>query len=98
MSFKINRAISNSNHMFGKAIWGKLPESILENYENFQKSRGSFIPKIARIKHAGTGQSHQNKCLLTGDNYKSASGQLQNNSVNGVIMITINRVTRRFIM
>ena len=55
MSFKINRAISNSNHMFGKAIWGKLPESILENYENFQKSRGSFIPKIARIKHAVTG-------------------------------------------
>ena len=45
--------------MFGRAIWDKLPECIFENFEitrvqkrgqfqNFQKSRERFIPKIAR--------------------------------------------------
>ena len=50
--------------MFGKAIWDKLSECIFENFEiaqvkrgkfqNFQKSRGYFIPKIARSKYAIT--------------------------------------------
>ena len=26
-------AISTSNHMFGRAIWDKLPECIFENFE-----------------------------------------------------------------
>ena len=53
--------VSTSNHMFGKAIWDKLPERIFENFEtvrvkqgqfqNFQKSRGWFIPKVARTKN-----------------------------------------------
>ena len=25
--------ISTSNHMFGRAIWGRLPECIFENFE-----------------------------------------------------------------
>ena len=46
--------------MFGRAIWNKLHDCIFENLEiaqvkpgqfhYFQKSRGSFISKIARIK------------------------------------------------
>ena len=57
--------ISTSNHMFSSAIWDKLPECIFENsefarvkrghFQNFQKSRGWFIPKIAQIKHVVTG-------------------------------------------
>ena len=42
--------------MFSKAIWDKLPECTFENFEiakiqNFQESRGWFIPKIAKTKH-----------------------------------------------
>ena len=54
------KSISASNHMFGRAIWDKLPKCIFENsetalvkrvqFQNFQKSRGWFIPKIARTK------------------------------------------------
>ena len=33
--------------MLGRAIWDRLPECI---FENFQKSRGGFIPRIARNK------------------------------------------------
>ena len=48
--------------MFGRAIWDKLSKCIFENFEiekrgkfqNFQKSRGYFIPKIARSKYAIT--------------------------------------------
>ena len=50
--------------MFGRAIWDELPERIFENFEidrvkrgqfqNFQKSQGLFIPKIARTKHVIT--------------------------------------------
>ena len=50
---------------FGRVIWDKLPECIFENFEitqvkqgqfqNFQKSRGSFIPKIGLTKRAVTG-------------------------------------------
>ena len=51
--------------MFGKAMWDKLPECIFKNFEitlvkrgqfqNFQKSRVSFIPKMPRTKHVVTG-------------------------------------------
>ena len=40
--------------MFGKTIWHKLPECLFENNKDFQKSGGSFIPKIARIRHVVT--------------------------------------------
>ena len=53
--------VSTSNHMLGRAIWDKLPECVFENleiarlkrvqFQIFQKSRGWFIPKIARNKH-----------------------------------------------
>ena len=56
--------ISTSNHMFQRAIWGKLPQRIFENFEiarvkrgqfqYFQKSRGRFIKKMARTKHVIT--------------------------------------------
>ena len=49
--------ISTSNRMFGREIWDKLHACIFENFEiarlkqgqfqNFQKSRGFFIPKFA---------------------------------------------------
>ena len=51
--------------MSGRAICDKLPDCILENFEiawvkqaqfqNFQKQRGLFIPKIVRTKHVITG-------------------------------------------
>ena len=57
--------VCTSKHMFGRAIWDKLPECIFENFEfawvkrvqfqNFQKSRGWFIPKIAQTKHVING-------------------------------------------
>ena len=33
MLITISRVISTSNHMFGRAIWDKLPECIFENFE-----------------------------------------------------------------
>ena len=58
------KSISTSNHMFGKTIWDKLPKCIFQNseiaqlkqqFQNFQKSQGWFVPKIARTKHVITG-------------------------------------------
>ena len=58
---KLALKISTSNQMFGRAVCDKLPECIFESFEiarvkqgqllNFQKSWGSFIPKIAQAKH-----------------------------------------------
>ena len=57
--------ISTSNHMFGRAIWDKLPKWIFEifgiaqvkrgQFQNFNKSRQWFIPKITWTKHAVPG-------------------------------------------
>ena len=59
------KSISTSNHMFGRVIWDKLLKYIVENseiawvkqgqFQNFQKSRGWFIPNIAWTKHVITG-------------------------------------------
>ena len=58
------KSISTSNHMFGRTIWDKLPKCIFQNseiaqlkqqFQNFQKSQGWFVPKIARTKHVITG-------------------------------------------
>ena len=41
-----------------------------------------------------TNTLHWKQYILTVGNYKSASGQLQSNSVNDVILITVNRVIK----
>ena len=56
--------LSTSNLTFGRAIWDKLPKCIFENikvarakqgrFQNYQKPRGSFIPKITQTKHVMT--------------------------------------------
>ena len=47
---------------------------------------------VGQPYHKSNSSSSSNKYLLTAGNYKSASGQLQNNTVNGVMSISINRV------
>ena len=59
------KSISTSNHVFGRVIWDKLPKCIVENSEiawvkqgqlqNFQKSWGWFIPKVAWTNYVITG-------------------------------------------
>ena len=58
-----------SNHISGRAIRDKLPKCIFENFEiarvkreqfqNFQKLRWWFIPKIVCTNHVITSKSHQ---------------------------------------
>ena len=73
----------NSSVLFGRTIWHRLPECIYVNFEitqveqeqfqNLQKSWGSFILKIAVV----TGQSqHSNKCFVLKPIYFN-KGQLQ---------------------
>ena len=85
-------AISTSNPMLERAIWDKLPESIFENIEIARVKRGWFIPKIARNKHVITGESHQANKLFVLKLISFKSGQLQNNTVNGAMSISINCV------
>ena len=50
--FKLSRnRVCTSNHMFGRAIWDKLPECIFENFEITRVKRGQFqnFLKIARM-------------------------------------------------
>ena len=64
-STNVYTTIYTSDHMFGRAIWDKLPKCIFENseialvkrgqFQNFQKSRVWFIPKIVGTKHVITG-------------------------------------------
>ena len=74
-------------------------------FQNFQKSREWFILKIARWNMwllvnntKPTSTLYWNYYLLTASNFKLESGQLQkswqlqNNTVNGAMLITINRV------
>ena len=61
--------VCTSNHISGRAIRDKLPKCIFENFEiarvkreqfqNFQKLRWWFIPKIVRTNHVITSKSHQ---------------------------------------
>ena len=105
------KSISTSNHMFGRAIWDKLPKCIFENFEiawvkwgqfqNFQKSWGWLLPELPEpnmwllVNHT--------KPTVTASNYKSASkqleysGQLQNNTVNNAMLKTTNRVIDKVI-
>ena len=43
--------VSTSNHMFGRAIWDKLPQCIFENFEIARLKRGAISKflKIARM-------------------------------------------------
>ena len=64
-STNVYTTIYTSDHMFGRAIWDKLPKCIFENFgvvrvkrglfHNFQKSLGWFILNIARTKYVITG-------------------------------------------
>ena len=40
MQWCFHCAVSTSNHMFGRAIWDKLPECIFENFEIARVKRG----------------------------------------------------------
>ena len=90
--------------MFGRAIWDKLPEYILENFDIALVKQA---PKIAGTNHVMTADRNKpistlywNQYLLAASSYKSASGQLQksgqlqNNVVNGEMAITVNCVIR----
>ena len=87
--------------MFGRAIWDRLPECIFEillgQFQNVQKSRGSFIPKITRTKRDYwlITANQQTLCietnLLTARKCKSVSGQLQ------YMSITIDHVINNII-
>ena len=58
--FHFEHTLRTRNCMFGKVIWNKLPECIFTRViQNFEKSQGWFIPKIAQTKHVVTGESHQ---------------------------------------
>ena len=53
MSYNLQaKSISTSNHMFGRAIWDKLPKSIFENCPSKTKM---IYTKIAQTKHVATG-------------------------------------------
>ena len=92
--------------MFGRANWDKLWEHIFKNFEiAWVKRHGWLFQKspepnkwllVNYIKPRNT--LYWNQHLLTAGNCKSVSsqlqnsGQLQNNTVNGEMTITINRV------
>ena len=96
--------VCTSNPTFGRALWDRVLECI---FENFQKSRGWFISKINKpnmwllVNHTKLKKKNTlywNLYILSAGNYKSPSkqlqnsGQLQNNPVNGPMLITINHV------
>ena len=87
--------------MFGRAIWDKLPECIFENagvkrnFKIFKNHEGNLSQKSPEPNMWFTGQSHHtNKHFVLKLKYFNSgqlqiSGQLQNNSVNGEILITL---------
>ena len=99
----IRKPVSTSNHVFEKATWDKLLWCIFENFEiarvkcgqfqNFQKLYGRFIPK----NHPKQTFDYQ---LITPNQQPLIyfnSRQLQNNTVNGTMSITINHVIKHLI-
>ena len=76
--------------MFERAIWDKLPQCIFKNFEVFKNHEGGLPPKSPEtnmwllVNHIElTKTFYWNWYLLRVGKYKSASGQLQNNAVNG---------------
>ena len=96
--------------MLRRAIWDKLSERISESFkiarvkqgqlQIFKNRDGDLSPKLPEpsICYWLIALNQQTLCIET--NYKSASGQLQNhgqlqkNSVNGLMLVTINRVLK----
>ena len=82
--------------MFGRTIWDKLPECIFENFEiahsetiavsKFSKTTKVIYPKSTWLLVKPKKQFLMKLIFLTAGNYKSVSGQLQNNSVNGAML------------
>ena len=87
---------SISNHMFGSAIWDKWNEGNIkffknQNWDLSQKLREPDMwSLVSQTKPTNT--LYWNYCLLTEGNHKSRSGQLQNNYINGTMLITIKCV------
>ena len=88
---KIYKCINTSNHPFWRAIWVKLSDSILKN---FQESWRWLILNIAQTRNVIKPRNtlYWEEYLLTADTYKSPIKKLQKNTVNGVLLITINRL------
>ena len=73
--FSQRDGVSTSNYMSGRAIWDKMPEYIFENFwncpskmkqfQNFQKSQGWFIPKIAWTNYWLIRTNQQTLCIET---------------------------------
>ena len=93
------------------AIQHKLPESIFENYEIMKISKFPKITKVIYPKNLPNQTcgywlitpNQKTLCIetnmfLTAGNYKSSTGQLKNNSVNGAMLITINHVINNVIL
>ena len=86
------------NPMFGREICDKLSKCIFQKFSKFSKFLRVIYPKNCPNETCGywlITPNQQMICIETNiaaGNYKSASGQLQNNSVNGAILITIHHV------
>ena len=92
--------------MFGRAIRDKLPKCIFEilKFQKFSKTKRVIYPQSHPNQTCDYWLITPNQqtlfieTILTVSNYKSASeqlqnsGQLQNNTVNGAMSITLNRV------
>ena len=77
----------------------KLPERNEGNFKVFKNHEGNLSPKLPESNMwllvnytKAKNNLYWNWYLLTAGNYTSTSGQLQNNTVNGAMLITMNRV------
>ena len=92
--------------MFESAIWHKLPLFIFKMFLIFfSKIMRVIYPKLPKVNMWSLINHNKHFVLkliyiLTEENYKSARGQLQNcgqsenNTVNGGMLITFNRVVK----
>ena len=92
--------------MFGRVIWDKLPECICTNFKIFKNHEGDLSEKCPEsnmwllVNHIKPTNTFIETNVFTAGNCKSASGKLQNsgqlqsNSVNGAMLIIINRVIK----
>ena len=46
----VDGSIFTSNHMFGRAIWDKLPKCIFENLEIFKNLKGDLSEELPKPK------------------------------------------------
>ena len=82
--------------MFGREIRDKLSENIFGNFKIFKNQEGDLSPKSSSpniwllVNH-----TKLTNTLLKLMSFNS--GELQNNSVKGAILISVNRVIKRLI-